>query len=414
PRRSGALLPRATGADRRRPRCGSRAPAARGRARGQRVRLSPLVRQSHDPAGDANGESAGGRGRETAARARRGPRRPEHRRARRTAGLLLDGAGHDGRQHRQGARAGGGDRADRRHARSRRVRASRHAGEGFDGSRARDERRDRARAGFAVRLLRARELVREPEAVAEGVRDARSLRGTAPRRPVRALRHRPRGGRVGPGARAWRARAQELPRKAAERCRETGDLDGVPEAWTGAGTRGEIRRGPRRLPAGARVEPAERRGAEGAPVSGRSGERSIVATARWAAVLNVLSGVPDGFSVTVVRKLFVRGDAAATAANLLASERLFRLGFRADLGGLMLFIASGVLLYEVFKPASRRLALLFLILFEGLPLIQSLNSAHDLAALLLVKGGPGVSGLAPAQADAMAYVFLRLHSLNFN
>ena len=131
-------------------------------------------------------------------------------------------------------------------------------------------------------------------------------------------------------------------------------------------------------------------------------------------MLNVLSGVPDGFAVTVVRKLFVRGDAAATAANLLGSERLFRLSFVADLAGLMLFIASGVLLYEVFKPASRRLALLFLILFQGLPLIQSLNAVHDLAALLLVKGGPGVTGLAPAQSDALAYVFLRLHSLNFN
>src|SRR5262249_3752808 len=35
-------------------------------------------------------------------------------------------------------------------------------------------------------------------------------------------------------------------------------------------------------------------------------------------------------------------------------------------------------------------------------------------ALLLIKGGAGVSGLAPAQANALAYVFLRLHSLNFN
>ncbi|HEY6195365.1 MAG TPA: DUF4386 domain-containing protein [Candidatus Eisenbacteria bacterium] len=139
-----------------------------------------------------------------------------------------------------------------------------------------------------------------------------------------------------------------------------------------------------------------------------------MATARWAAALNILSAVPDGFSVSVVRQLFVRGDATATAANILGSETLFRLGLVADLGGLVLFIASGVLLYELFKPAGRRLALLYLILFEGCAFIQSLNAIHNLAALLLVSGGPGLSGLAPAQANAMALVFLRLYSLNFN
>jgi len=143
-------------------------------------------------------------------------------------------------------------------------------------------------------------------------------------------------------------------------------------------------------------------------------ERSLIATARWAAVLNILCAVPDGFSVSVVRKLVVRGDAMATAANILGSESQFRLGLVADLGGLLLFMASGVLLYEVFKPASRRLALLFLVLFESCALIQSLNAIHNLAALLLVKGGSALSGLAPAQANAMAFVFLKLYSLNFN
>jgi hypothetical protein len=149
-------------------------------------------------------------------------------------------------------------------------------------------------------------------------------------------------------------------------------------------------------------------------VKSLSGVRSLSATARWAAALNILCAIPDGFSVSVVRKLVVRGDATATAASILRSEGLFRLGVVADLGGLLLFIASGVLLYEVFKPASRRLALLFLVLFEGCAFIQSLNAIYNLAALLLIKGGQGLSGLAPAQANSMALVFLKLYSLNFN
>ena len=59
---------------------------------------------------------------------------------------------------------------------------------------------------------------------------------------------------------------------------------------------------------------------------------SLIATARLAGALNVLSAVPDGFSVTVMRKLVVRADAAATATNILHSVDLYRLVVVADLG----------------------------------------------------------------------------------
>jgi hypothetical protein len=145
----------------------------------------------------------------------------------------------------------------------------------------------------------------------------------------------------------------------------------------------------------------------------RIGERSLIATARLAGALNALSAVPDGFSVTVMRKLVVHGDAVATATNILRSEGLYRLGLVADLGALLMFIASGVLLYEIFKPASRPLALLFLVFFEGAAVIQSLDCLQNLAALTLLKGGPGLSGLPSAQASALAYMFLRLYASSF-
>jgi uncharacterized protein DUF4386 len=115
-----------------------------------------------------------------------------------------------------------------------------------------------------------------------------------------------------------------------------------------------------------------------------------------------------------VRRLFVRDDAAATAANILGSEGLFRSAFVADLAAILLFIASGVLLYEIFKPASRRLALLFLVLLVGGSVIQALNCLQDLAALLVLKGGPGLSALPSAQANALAFLFLKLHGLSFD
>ena len=137
------------------------------------------------------------------------------------------------------------------------------------------------------------------------------------------------------------------------------------------------------------------------------------AKARLAAGLNVISAVPAGFSVFVLQKLFVRGDPAATATNILGSEGLFRLGFVADIVGIMFFVASALFLYELFKPASRSLALLmlfFCLIGSG---IQTLNSLQDLTALLFLKGGSAMTALTTAQSQALAFVFLKMHSLTY-
>src|SRR5438093_2944349 len=150
---------------------------------------------------------------------------------------------------------------------------------------------------------------------------------------------------------------------------------------------------------GGRTPMLQQEGREIRPaMSGWTGARPVRATARWAAALNIFSAVPDGFSVSILRKLVVRGDAAATAANILGSEGLFRLGFVADLFALLFFIASAVLLYEVFRPASRRAALLFLVLMAMGTISQALESVHDLAALVLLKGGVGMIALPSAQS----------------
>ena len=54
-------------------------------------------------------------------------------------------------------------------------------------------------------------------------------------------------------------------------------------------------------------------------------------TARIAGVLYLVNGVTGFFSIIYVpSKLFVSGNAAATAHNILASERLFRLGIASE------------------------------------------------------------------------------------
>ena len=69
-------------------------------------------------------------------------------------------------------------------------------------------------------------------------------------------------------------------------------------------------------------------------------EFNPVTAARWAAALNLPSGAGTGYSISVSRKVFARGDPATTAANMIASETSVRLGIVAELAALIAFVAA--------------------------------------------------------------------------
>jgi hypothetical protein len=69
--------------------------------------------------------------------------------------------------------------------------------------------------------------------------------------------------------------------------------------------------------------------------------------ARLAGVL-WLAVIVAGLTAFLIRSpLVVRGDAAATAANILASESLFRFSFIADLVAGICYMGVSVLLYSL-------------------------------------------------------------------
>jgi hypothetical protein len=110
----------------------------------------------------------------------------------------------------------------------------------------------------------------------------------------------------------------------------------------------------------------------------------------------------------------VRSDPAATAANILGAETLFRLGFAADLVGVVLLIASVLTLHELFRPVSRRLASLMACFGVVGAAIQSLDCLGDILALLMLKGELIAGAFTTTQSQALAYQFLRLHMLIYD
>jgi len=105
----------------------------------------------------------------------------------------------------------------------------------------------------------------------------------------------------------------------------------------------------------------------------------------------------------------VRGDAAATANNVIASESLFRFGI---VGNLFTFIANiflALALYQLLKVVNKNMASLMVILFlVGVP-IAMLNELTQLAILQLLGGADYLKAYPTDQLQALAYLLLRLH-----
>jgi hypothetical protein len=109
-------------------------------------------------------------------------------------------------------------------------------------------------------------------------------------------------------------------------------------------------------------------------------------------------------------KLIVRGNATATADNILAHETLFRLGIVGELFGSVIFILLGVALYRLLSGVNKTWARLMIALVLVSAAVGFLNVLNNIAALTLFRGGDFLAPFEKPQRDALAYLFIRLHS----
>ena len=147
----------------------------------------------------------------------------------------------------------------------------------------------------------------------------------------------------------------------------------------------------------------------------RIAETSPRFKARIAGVFQLLEAVTAAFGqVIVLDRLVVSGNAAATAANILAHEPLFWLGFASSLIGVVFHIAWALLFYELLKPVNRSVSLLAAFVILVGCAVQALTSLFYLAPLLILQGGSSLSAFTPEQLQALALVFLRLRAAAYH
>jgi len=144
-------------------------------------------------------------------------------------------------------------------------------------------------------------------------------------------------------------------------------------------------------------------------------EWSPKAKARLAGVFEALEGFTSAWGqVTVLGQLIVVGNAAATAANILQHETLFRLGFASSLLGVVFHLAWAFLFYQLFRPVNRSVSFCALLVILVGCTIQAVTALLYLTPLLVLTAGSSLSALTQQQLQALAYMFLKLNGLTFD
>jgi hypothetical protein len=114
--------------------------------------------------------------------------------------------------------------------------------------------------------------------------------------------------------------------------------------------------------------------------------------------------------IYVPGKLIVRGNAAATAENILAHETMFRLSISGDLVGQVIFICLAIALYRLLSGVNKTWAGLMVAFVLVSAAVGFLNTLNNIAALILFRGADFLAVFDKPQRDALGMLFIRLHS----
>jgi hypothetical protein len=136
--------------------------------------------------------------------------------------------------------------------------------------------------------------------------------------------------------------------------------------------------------------------------------------ARVAGFMYLFTLVPALFAEFYVRSnLIVWGDAARTAGNIVASDRLFRVGIACDLitsaGNVVLVTA----LYALLKPVSQGLALLAAFWRLAECAILGAITLASVVVSLLLSGADYLQAFGADQLQALAILSIGAHGAGF-
>lgn len=136
---------------------------------------------------------------------------------------------------------------------------------------------------------------------------------------------------------------------------------------------------------------------------------TLKATAQRAGLLYLIFAILGVIGEFVLPRALVPGDAAATAANVMDNELIYRLGVLNGLLTLVLFIYLAECLYNLFKSTDHRSLIRMVLLVSVGIAVAIANVVTSGAPLILLGGADYFTSFSKSQLDALVMTFVRLH-----
>ena len=136
--------------------------------------------------------------------------------------------------------------------------------------------------------------------------------------------------------------------------------------------------------------------------------------ARIAGGLYLLLIVCGIFAEFFVRsKILIRGNAAATFANIKTHEGLYRLGFASDIVMLITYFFLPLFLYLLLHQIHKNSASLMVLCVMVAVAIMGVNMLNHLAPLQILNHAEALAALEENQRQALALFFLSMHGQGY-
>lgn len=128
--------------------------------------------------------------------------------------------------------------------------------------------------------------------------------------------------------------------------------------------------------------------------------------ARIAGVLYLLVGIFAGFASFVVSRMYVAGDAASPASNLLANSGLVRIGVVADLFQATVWVFLAMTLRLLLKHVNKSVASAMVVLVAIGASIVCLNAVFEFEGLRAATGAVNLATLGTEGSKALVLLLL--------
>ena len=116
----------------------------------------------------------------------------------------------------------------------------------------------------------------------------------------------------------------------------------------------------------------------------------------------------------VLPRIVVRGNAAATATNILSHVGMFLAGSAAALLGVAAYLVVTALWYRLYEPVNRTLSLSAAYFSLTGCIIQAVAVVFHLVPWMILVDKPYLSTFKPEQVQALALFFLNLYGQTYN